>query len=83
LGRLAANLGISSQALYDWQHISERFGGSAEDANASFGRLNHAIQELKRGVIAPEFERLSEIWRISAKMASAPGSSSQYCTVQA
>jgi hypothetical protein len=42
LGRMAANIGVSKQALYDWQHVSVQMGGSAEDATASLEKFNHA-----------------------------------------
>lgn len=60
LGRMADNIGVSRQALYDWQNVSIRLGGSAEDATGSLEKFNHAVQQLKTGRITPEFEKLQE-----------------------
>jgi hypothetical protein len=60
LGRMAANLDISSQTLYNWQHVSTRMGGSTEDATAALSRMNTAIQELKRGNVTAEYQRLMD-----------------------
>lgn len=46
-GRLAHNLGLSSQTLSSWQMAAQRFGGTAEGLSGSFQSFSSSIQELR------------------------------------
>lgn len=46
-GRLARNLGLSSQTLSSWQMAAQRFGGTAEGLSGSFQSFSSSIQELR------------------------------------
>ncbi len=72
LGRLATNMGVSRQTLYEWQRIAIRMGGSAEDATQSLGKLNQIIQDLKRG---RPTEAYSELMIFSSRAAQVGGKS--------
>lgn len=44
-GRLAKNLGVSTQEISAWESATERAGGSAEDAASAFQRLQDEQQQ--------------------------------------
>ena len=53
-GRLAQNLGVSTQALSVWQSVVKQAGGSAEDANSSIQALVTTTQAM---MVAGDYSR--------------------------
>lgn len=46
-GRMAANVGVTTKALSAWANLSEKFGGSVADTEASFRNVQKIVQEMQ------------------------------------